>query len=218
MTRTVQSLFMPGPAGKLEALWEKPPAHRSDLVGLVCHPHPLFGGTMHNKVVHHTARALQALGLAVLRFNFRGAGASQGKHDLGRGEADDVRAALNWLEEKTPGVQVAVAGFSFGAWVGLRVGCEDPRVKLLVGIGLPTNDSDLSYLASCLKPKLFVQGSNDQYGSRENTQAVVARTADPKHLIWIEAADHFFAGHLDQLRRAITDNLPALTGLWSRPG
>jgi hypothetical protein len=210
MKRTVQSLYLPGPAGKLEALWEKPSSPRADLVGLVCHPHPLYGGTMHNKVVHHTARALQELGLAVLRFNFRGAGSSRGTHDHGRGEADDVRAALAWLAEKTPGAQVVLAGFSFGAWVGLRIGCEDKRVKALVGVGLPTNNSDLSYLSSCRKPKLIVQGSQDQYGSRKNTEAVVARAPEPKKLIWIPAADHFFAGHLEALRHAVAENLPAL--------
>jgi len=213
MKRRVQSLFLPGPAGKLEALWEQPVSARTDLVGLVCHPHPLFGGTLHNKVVHHTARALQELGLAVLRFNFRGAGASQGAHDQGRGEADDVRAALAWLEEKTPGAEVVLAGFSFGAWVGLRVGCEDQRVKALVGIGLPANNSDFSYLDSCAKPKLFVQGSRDQYGSRESVEAALARAPEPKKLVWVEGADHFFTGHLEALRHAISQNLSALLGL-----
>ena len=215
MKRRVQSLFLPGPAGKLEALWEQPETPRTDLVALACHPHPLFGGTMHNKVVHHTARALQELGLAVLRFNFRGAGESQGAHDHGRGEADDVRAALGWLEEKTPGAEIVLAGFSFGAWVGLRVGCEDKRVKALVGVGMPTNNSDFSYLAACAKPKLFVQGSRDQYGSRESVEAIVARTADPKKLVWVADADHFFTGHLEQLRHAIAENLPRLPILGS---
>ncbi|MGH9779816.1 MAG: alpha/beta hydrolase [Candidatus Acidiferrales bacterium] len=213
MKRTVRSLFLSGPAGKLEALWEQPETPRSDLVALVCHPHPLFGGTLHNKVVHHTARALQELGLAVLRFNFRGAGASQGAHDHGRGEAEDVRAALASLEEQTPGAQVVLAGFSFGAWVGLRVGCEDNRVKVLVGVGIPANDSDFSYLQACAKPKLLVQGSRDQYGSRENVEALVARTPEPRKLVWVEGADHFFAGHLEALRHSITENLPPLLGL-----
>ncbi len=213
MKRTVQSLFIPGPAGKLEALWEQPQSARSDLVALACHPHPLYGGTLHNKVVHHTARALQELGLAVLRFNFRGAGASQGDHDQGRGEAHDVRAALAWLAEQTPGAQVVLAGFSFGAWVGLRVGCEDDRVKALVGVGLPANNSDFSYLAACPKPKLFVQGSRDQYGSREALEALLARAPDPKKLVWVAGADHFFAGHLDDLRKSIAANLPALARL-----
>ncbi len=213
MKRSVQSLSLPGPAGRLEALWEHPEAARDDLVGLVCHPHPLYGGTLHNKVVHHTARALQELGLAVLRFNFRGAGDSEGQHDHGRGEADDVRAALAFLEEKTPGAAVVLAGFSFGAWVGLRVACQDNRVQALVGVGLPTEKSDLSYLASCTKPKLFVQGTQDQYGPRPTVEAAFAAAAEPKKLVWIEAADHFFAGKLELLRKAIADDLPVLLDL-----
>src|SRR3972149_225225 len=109
--RTVRSLWLPGPAGKLEALWEQPQSARSDLAALVCHPHPLHGGPPHNRVAPHPARALQELGLAVLRFTFRGAGRSQGAHDQGRGEADDVRAALAWLENKVPAAAPDVAGF-----------------------------------------------------------------------------------------------------------
>ncbi len=214
MKRTVQSLSIPGPAGRLEALWEQSESARGDLVGLVCHPHPLFGGTMHNKVVHHTALALQELGLSVLRFNFRGAGASQGKHDHGRGEADDVRAALAWLEEKLPEARVVLAGFSFGAWVGLRVGCEAGRVRALVGTGLPADNTDFVYLANCSKPKLFLQGSRDPYGSRAAVEQALAHASEPKKLIWIENADHFFAGHLGELRQEIVRNLPPLSGLW----
>lgn len=206
--RTVQSLFLPGPAGRLEALWEQPQPSRSDLAALLCHPHPLYGGTLHNKVVHHTARALQELGLAVLRFNFRGTGRSQGAHDQGRGEAEDVRAALAWLVEKLPGAGVVLAGFSFGAWVGLGAGCGDPRVRALIGIGLPANDSDFSYLADCSKPKLFIQGTRDQFGSLGAVEALAARAAPPKELVWIEGADHFFAGHLDRLRQALRDHFP----------
>jgi alpha/beta superfamily hydrolase len=206
--RKVHRLFLPGPAGKLEALWEERPSARADLVALVCHPHPLYGGTLHNKVVHHTARALQELGLAVLRFNFRGAGRSQGRHDQGHGEADDVRAALAWLKKKTPDAEVVLAGFSFGAWVGLRVGCDDAGVRVLIGVGLPANDSDFTYLADCSKPKLFVQGTRDQFGSLGAVEALVQNTAPPKELVWLEGADHFFAGHLDELRHAIRDHLP----------
>ncbi len=206
--RTVQSLFLPGPAGRLESLLERPQPARKKLVGLVCHPHPLYGGTLHNKVVHHTALALQQLGLPVLRFNFRGAGLSQGNHDHGRGEADDVRAALAYLQEKFPRIDIVLAGFSFGAWVGLRVGCSEPRVSALIGVSLPADSSDLSYLAQCRKPKLFVQGTRDQFGSRPNVEAAVEQAAGPKELIWVEGADHFFAGHLDQLRQAIGNHFP----------
>lgn len=210
MKRRVQSVFLPGPAGPLEGLWEQPAGAPPGalLAGLVCHPHPLYGGTLHNKVVHHTARALRELGLLVLRFNFRGAGRSRGAHDEGRGEADDVRAALAYLEQKLPQAGIVLAGFSFGAWVGLRVGCGDKRVRALVGVGLPANDSDLSYLANCPKPKLFVQGTRDQFGSHDAVEAAVAGAAAPKELIWIQGADHFFAGHLQQLRQAIRDHFP----------
>ncbi|HXE75607.1 MAG TPA: alpha/beta fold hydrolase [Candidatus Xenobia bacterium] len=209
----VQSLVLPGPVGRLEALWEQPPGARTNLVGLVCHPHPLYGGTMHNKVVHHTARALRELGLCVLRFNFRGAGASDGQHDNGRGETEDVRAALTWLGEKTPEAAIVLAGFSFGAWVGLRAGCEDERVRVLVGVGMPVNNSDFSYLAACRKPKLFIQGTQDQFGSLGSMERVFAGAAEPKELAWIEGADHFFSGHLEDLRHAIAENLPPLSGL-----
>lgn len=205
MKRTVQPFFLAGPAGRLEALWEEPPVVRADLAALVCHPHPLYGGTLHNKVVHHTARALQELGLPVLRFNFRGAGRSQGKHDQGRGEADDVRAVLDYLTERLPTAGLVLAGFSFGAWVGLHVGCEDPRVRALIGVGLPANDSDFSYLARCPKPKLFLQGTHDPFGAPGPVEALLAEAAPPKELVWIEGADHFFDGHLEELRRAIRD-------------
>lgn len=209
MKRRVSSLFLPGPAGKLEALWEEPEQAQGEWAGLVCHPHPLHGGTLHNKVVHHVSLALQQRGLPVLRFNFRGAGASQGRHDHGRGEADDVRAALAYLAEKLPRAGVVLAGFSFGAWVGLRVGCDEQRVRALIGVGLPAEASDFSYLASCAKPKLFVQGTRDPYGSRRAVEAVVRQSAGPKEIIWLEGADHFFAGHLAALRQAILDHFPS---------
>lgn len=208
MKRKVKSLFLQGPAGKLEALWEEPEGARSDLAGLVCHPHPLYSGTLHNKVVHHTALALQERGLRVLRFNFRSAGRSQGQHDYGRGETEDVNTALGYIQQNLPTAELVLAGFSFGAWVGLRVGCQDPRVRALLGIGLPANGRDLSYLAACQKPKLFVQGSRDQYGSGRALEALVATAAEPKELIWIDGADHFFAGHLKELRAAIRNHLP----------
>ena len=211
MKRTVQSLFLLGPAGRLEALWEQPETAGAapPLAALLCHPHPLYGGTMHNKVVHHTARALQELGLPVLRFNFRGAGLSEGKHDNGRGEAGDVRAALDFLAEKLPAACILLAGFSFGATVGLRVGCADERVRALIGLGLGANATDFSFLASCSKPKLFIQGTRDEFGSREAVEAAVAQAAPPKELVWIEDADHFFADRLDAFRQALLDHFPA---------
>ena len=201
-----RSLFLDGPAGRLEALLWTSPRPDTPLAALVCHPHPLYGGTMHNKVVFQVARTLHGFGVPVLRFNFRGAGLSEGVHDLGRGEQDDVRAAVDFLAKEFPQRPLLLAGFSFGAWVGLRVGCADRRVSELVGLGLPTNSSDLSYLRGCAKPKLLLQGDRDQYGSRENVEALIAGMPESERrqttLVFIPA-DHFFAGKLDQVHAAL---------------
>ncbi|HXW63394.1 MAG TPA: alpha/beta fold hydrolase [Candidatus Acidoferrales bacterium] len=195
--------FLEGPAGRLEALlWTAAVADPS-FVAVVCHPHPLFGGTMHNKVVYHTARTLHHLGAAVLRFNFRGAGQSQGEHAQGIGEQNDVRAALDYLAAEYSGKPILLAGFSFGSWVGLRVGCEDGRVSRLIALGLAVNTVDASYLRQCAKPKLFVQGRNDPFGSREDLEALFGLLPEPKRLVFIEGADHFFVGHLDEVGTAI---------------
>lgn len=200
-----RNFFLQGPAGRLEAiLWTPSPAARAPLAAVACHPHPLFGGTMHNKVIYQVAKTLDAFGLPVLRFNFRGAGLSLGEHDGGQGEQGDVRAALDFLAVKFPGVPLLVAGFSFGAWVGLRVGCEDPRVSHLIGLGLPVNTIDFSFLSQCKKPKLFVHGSNDEHGAIEKVKTLVATVPGGNHLVVVEGVDHFFAGKLDQLNRAIT--------------
>jgi len=174
---------------------------------LVCHPHPLYGGTLHNKVVFHAMKALNSFGFPVLRFNFRGAGLSQGEHDHGSGEEDDVRAALDWLDGEFH-LPVIFAGFSFGAAVGLRVACPDSRVKLVIGLGLPiapTDDRtyDCNFLGACSQPKLFVSGDRDQFGSPAQLQRVVAALPDPKKLVLVPGADHFFEGRLRELRDII---------------
>jgi hypothetical protein len=201
------SFFLNGPAGRLEAmLWtaaetEAPPS--SLPLAIVCHPHPMFGGTMHNKVVYQAAKALHQRGIPVLRFNFRGVGLSEGAHDNGRGEQDDARAGLNYLASEFPGRPILLAGFSFGAWVGLRVGCEDQHVSALIGLGLPVDRTDLSYLRACVKPKLIVQGGNDQFGSLANLEPLYAAIPEPKKLVIIEEVDHFFAGKLPEMGAAI---------------
>jgi alpha/beta superfamily hydrolase len=198
-----RSFFLSGPAGRLEAmLWTAPNPH-SPMAAVVCHPHPLFGGTMHNKVVFRAAKTLHGRGMPVLRFNFRGAGLSEGEHDKGRGEGDDVRAAIDFLEKEFPGRPLLLAGFSFGAWVGLQAGCADARVAALVGLGIPVNDSDFSYLRECVKPKLFVQGDRDQFGSAARVEAVFAELPGPKKLVFVGDADHFFTGHLDEMAAAL---------------
>jgi alpha/beta superfamily hydrolase len=204
-THETRNFFLEGPAGQLEAiLWAPSGDARPPLAAVVCHPHPLFGGTMHNKVVYQAAKALDALGLPVLRFNFRGAGLSAGVHDLGAGEQGDVRTALNFLASEFPGVPLLLAGFSFGAWVGLRVGCEDPPVSHLIGLGIPVNSTDFSFLRGCNKPKLFVHGSNDEFGAIEKVKALIPTLTGDNRLVVVEGVDHFFAGKLDQLNRAIT--------------
>ena len=198
-----RNFFLAGPAGRLEAILWTPSARAFSMAAVVCHPHPLFGGTMHNKVVYQAAKSLDALGLAVLRFNFRGTGLSEGKHDRGEGERGDVRAALDFLAAEFPDIPLLVAGFSFGSWVGLRVGCEDARVRLLIGIGPPVNSADFSYLAHCAKPKLFVLGANDIYGAPDKLKSVVSAAAGENKVVIVEDADHFFVGKLDQVDAAI---------------
>jgi uncharacterized protein len=200
-----RNFFLAGPEGRLEAILWSPSEGSPPMAAVVCHPHPLFGGTMHNKVVYQAAKSLDALRLPVLRFNFRGTGMSEGKHDRGVGERDDVRAALDFLATKYPNLPLLVAGFSFGCWVGLRVGCEDARVTSLIGLGAPVNNADFSYLARCEKPKLFVHGGNDQFGDAEKLRSIVAAAPGENNVVIVEDADHFFAGKLDQVDRAIQD-------------
>ncbi len=200
-----QNLFLEGPVGRLEAiLWTPTRSASPVLAALVCHPHPLFGGTMHNKVVYNAARTMDALGIPTLRFNFRGAGLSAGEHDKGRGEQGDAQAGLEFLAAQFPGVALLVAGFSFGSFVGLRVGCPDKRVAELIGLGMPVNSTDFSFLSECPKPKLFVHGSEDQFGARKKVEETVAALPGENRLVMIENADHFFAGHLDEFNAAIS--------------
>ena len=203
---TIRSLFLDGPVGRLEALLNAGAAGATH-AALVCHPHPLYGGTLHNKVVFHTMKALNSCGYPVLRFKFRGTGLSQGEHDNGVGEVDDVRAALDWLDGEFH-LPLIFAGFSFGAAVGLRAACPDPRVKAVIGLGIPVVPADersyeFDFLQDCRKPKLFVSGARDQFGPPTKLREVVAALPEPKKLILIEGADHFFEGRLRELREAV---------------
>jgi alpha/beta superfamily hydrolase len=203
-THQSQNLFVNGPAGRLEAIFWTPNGGPAPfLAAVVCHPHPLYAGTMHNKVVYRAAKALDAFGIPVLRFNFRGTGLSAGTHDHGRGEVDDARAALDFLAQQFPGVPLLAAGFSFGCWTGLRAGCADDRVSELIGLGTPINNSDFSFLESCEKPKLFVQGAKDKYGDARELEALVNTLPGERRLVVVNGADHFFAGKLKELDAAI---------------
>lgn len=196
-------LSIPGPAGRLEALYRT--SDRAPGAAVVCHPHPQHGGTMHNKVVYRSAEAFERLGWAVLRFNFRGAGGSEGAFADGVGEAADVATALDWLAGENPGLSLVVAGFSFGNVVGLPVGARDPRVTHLVGIGTPTDRFDFDGLAAVTKPKLFVQGDRDEFGPTRDLLHGLERVAQPWRLVVVDGADHFFAGHLQDLEEAIVE-------------
>jgi alpha/beta superfamily hydrolase len=205
-TTSIRSLFLDGPAGRLEALLNSG-AENATHAALVCHPHPMFGGTMHNKVVFRAMKALNSFGFPVLRFNFRGTGLSHGEHDHGAGETDDVRTALDWLDREFH-LPLIFAGFSFGAAIGLRAACPDDRVKAVIGLGVPLNPVDersytLDFLHSCHKPKLFISGSRDQFGARAKLEALVNSLPEPKKLVIIESADHFFEGRLREMRDAI---------------
>lgn len=201
-----RSLFLNGPAGKLEALLNAGDPNATH-AALVCHPHPLYGGTFHNKVVFHAMKGLHSFGFPVLRFNFRGNGLSEGEHDRGMGEVDDVRAALDWLDAEFH-LPLIFAGFSFGAAVGLRAACSDDRVKAAIGLGIPAvpiedRTYDLTFLQQCAKPKLFISGDRDQFGPRAKVEALVNALPEPKKLVIISAADHFFEGRLKEMREAM---------------
>ena len=203
---TIRSLFLDGPAGRLEALLNAGAADATH-AALVCHPHPSFGGTLHNKVVFHTMKALNSFGFPVLRFNFRSAGLSQGEHDHGQGEVDDVRAALDWLDKEFH-LPLIFAGFSFGAAVGLQAACPDPRVKAAIALGIPVaaidnRSYDFEFLQTCSKPKLFVSGDRDQFGPQASLHQLVTSVPEPRKLVIIEGADHFFEGRLRELRGEI---------------
>ena len=201
----IQSFFLPGPAGRLEALLNAG-TDVAKFAAVVAHPHPLFGGTMHNKVVYHAAKALNGFGFPVLRFNFRGAGLSEGEHGHGKPEVEDVRAALEWMKEQFH-LPLIFAGFSFGASTGLRASCSDPEVKYLISLGTPIAADGRVYayrlLADCNKPKLFVSGDHDQYGPLTELHRVFQSAADPKKLVVVPNADHFFEGQLPIMRGAI---------------
>jgi alpha/beta superfamily hydrolase len=201
----IKSFFLDGPAGRLEALLNqgRPEATHA---ALVCHPHPLYGGTFHNKVVYHAMKTLHSFGFPVLRFNFRGAGLSEGEHDEGHGEVDDVRTALDWLDSEFR-LPIIFCGFSFGAATGLRAACTDPRVAGMISLGTPVAVEGRIYtydvLRRCTMPKLFVSGSLDQFSQRENLVKLVEIAPELKELVIVEGADHFFEGHLPEMQTAV---------------
>jgi alpha/beta superfamily hydrolase len=199
------NLFIPAAHGRIEAILKEPAVSPARGVALVLHPHPLGGGTMHNKVVFRAASALNDAGLITLRINFRGVGQSTGQHDEGRGELEDVRAGLDYLEENYRDFDVTLCGFSFGARVGLEVGISDERVVNLISIGTPVDKYDFSFLEACRKSILFVHGDRDEFGELAKLREIVAKIEPHTQvqLSVIKGADHFFEGRLDELKSVI---------------
>ena len=197
-------MHIPASHGQLEALLKEPAGTaRGEVV--VCHPHPLHGGTMHTKAVYRAAQAFNDAGLVALRFNFRGVGTSTGSHDEGVGERDDLREALDWLEAEYPDLPLLVGGFSFGSMVGLSVGADDERVVALLGLGLPVDMDryDYSFLAEAKKPILVVQGENDEFGAGDTVAALLSELGAHITLVRIPGTDHYFTDRLDELRATI---------------
>lgn len=213
---------IPGPAGRLEALIEEPAerpgVNRDGLVErgrgqavraavVFGHPHPQQGGTMHTKVVFQSAKALARIGCAVLRFNFRGAGASAGTFDDGPGEKDDFRAALDFAHDRYPDRPLWAAGMSFGSWIAMTVGAADPRVSILIGIAIPLAHHDFTTVAVSPKPKFLIHGERDEVCPLKEVRAFYARAAEPKELVVIDGADHLFDGTVSEVGEALEELL-----------
>jgi uncharacterized protein len=198
--KPIRHVDLYGPSGRLEAIYRdlQDPA----AIAVVCHPHPLGGGTLHNKVVFRAARGLEAANVATLRFNFRGVGASGGRHEAGEGELEDVNVAIEWVKRKLPGKKLIVGGFSFGAWVSSRAACERPDVDAVFLIGTPVNKYDFGYLRHCEKPMLFIHGTQDEHGDVAKLEKLVPHVRNAESVI-ITGADHFFTKQLEGLEETI---------------
>jgi len=196
-------------AGEVEleaALWE-PTDRFPRAAALLCHPHPLYSGTMNNRVIYRAAKGAVEAGLSALRFNFRGVGASTGTYDKGVAERKDVAGLLDWLQQLYPGLPLALAGFSFGSWVGLQVACHDPRIQALVGLGLPVTTYDFEFLIDNDKPSLFIIGTRDEFCPREAMDLLARRLPPASSVRWVEGADHLFTRRIDQVQSLVRDFL-----------
>jgi hypothetical protein len=192
-----------GPAGRLEALLEECEHGEPDLAVLCCHPHPLHGGTMHNKVVYRMARGLRRTGAVVLRFNFRGVNLSEGSYDHGAGELEDARAALAFLRSRYPDLPFAVGGFSFGSRIAHRLGCETPGAQWVLCVGFPASYPNADDFLRCAVPRTFLHSKVDKICEPAPLEELFSRMSGEKKLVWIDGQDHFFAGALDELEAAV---------------
>jgi uncharacterized protein len=205
MPRKIEAYDIAGPSGRLEALLEEPDGVPPVEAVLVCHPHPQYGGTLHNKVVYRLARGLRRSGAVVLRFNFRGVGRSEGEYGNLTGETEDARAALQWLRERYPDLPWSLAGFSFGSRVVADLACGLAGARRLVAVGFPTRMGPADYLRACPVPKTFLWSTHDEFAARSGAERLFATFAEPKRAIWVEAGDHFFAGALDVLEERVAN-------------
>jgi len=194
----------------LEAVLRQPGHKSLRGASVLCHPHPVYGGTMNNRVVFRAGKAAIDSGLAALRFNFRGVGASTGEFENGVGEQQDVAAAIDWLKGKFPDLPLVLIGFSFGAWVGLQVADKDPRIVATVGLGLPLNHYDFEFLTEYVNPALYIIGTADEFCPREKMEHLSRRLPPFSEVRWIEGADHFFGSHIDKVQNVISDFLREL--------
>jgi hypothetical protein len=203
MPRRMETLFLAGAAGRLEALLEEPEDAEPVEAAVVCHPHPQHGGTMHNKVVYRLARGLRKAGCVVLRFNYRGVNLSEGPYDHGIGETEDARVALRELAVRYPHLPLMAGGFSFGSRVALRLASQEAAIRRVVAVGFPTTIAEREFVNAVHVPKFFVQSTNDTFAPRADFEAFFATVPEPKYLTWIAAADHFFKDALDVYEAAI---------------
>ena len=191
-----------GPAGPLEALLDEP-AGEPRAVAVFGHPHPLHGGTMHTKALYQAAKAMPRIGVAALRFNFRGVGRSAGTFDSGPGEQEDFKAAIAFVSERFPDLPVWAAGMSFGSWVAMTVGAQDSRVSLLLGIAPPVDRYDFDALRTCTLPKFLIHGEEDELISIKEIRRFYSHIPEPKELVTIEHADHLFEGKTTMVGDAV---------------
>ncbi|PWT79570.1 MAG: alpha/beta hydrolase [Blastocatellia bacterium] len=198
-----------GPAGRLEALLDESVDSAAGLRAAVvfAHPHPQYGGTMHTKVVYQAAKALSRIGCAVLRFNFRGVGASAGHFDDGVGERNDFCSALDFMHQRHPAAPLWAGGFSFGSWIALTAGATDPRVSTLIGIAPPIGNYDFESVRRSPKPKFFIQGERDELCPLKQMESFYAQCEEPKELVVIDAANHLFDGKSTEVGDALEDLL-----------
>jgi alpha/beta superfamily hydrolase len=203
MPRRIESLFIQGPAGRLEALLEEPESNEPIEAALVCHPHPQHGGTMHNKVVYRLAGGLRRSGCVALRFNYRGVNMSEGSFGDWIGEAEDAHAALGELRRRYPDLPVLVSGFSFGSRIALKLAADEPELQRVIAVGFPTRYPNREYVHEVRIPKFFIQSTNDEFGPEPEFRQFYETLNQPKRLEWVPAADHFFAGALPEFQDAV---------------